>query len=226
MSQDLSLKELKARFTELTRLPARKAFVVVAAPKMVGYAMRSKEDWSTAISMIEFSLKSNSSNGNDDSQQELDELRSRLDDMVSKLEFQSEQISQLEFELAEKSSKIAELEKECTQLKPETESAQEAEDEMYLVKYLLNVPDLEAEKVFYALMPPDSEGSQKVYRKLARVLHPDTKKLDEKSSARLFNAATNAYERLKSFLSYEKGMTDEEFEEYYNNIEVNDDCEF
>jgi hypothetical protein len=56
MLEELSLKDLKAKFSALTQLPARKIFVLLACPSLDGCAMRSKEDWRKAIESIEFKL--------------------------------------------------------------------------------------------------------------------------------------------------------------------------
>lgn len=48
-----SLSELKARFSEITNLPAKKAYVILAAPSMEGCGMRSKADWEVVLEKIE-----------------------------------------------------------------------------------------------------------------------------------------------------------------------------
>lgn len=56
MYENLSLQQLKGAFTRKTGLPAKKMFVVVAAPSMQGCAMHSKADWIRALENIEMVL--------------------------------------------------------------------------------------------------------------------------------------------------------------------------
>src|SRR5919202_1512825 len=52
----LSRNRLKAEFTRITKLPAKQAFVSIAAPSLAGCTIRSKADWILAIESIELVL--------------------------------------------------------------------------------------------------------------------------------------------------------------------------
>lgn len=52
----MSLKQLKADFTTKTGMPAKKAYVLVAAPTLANHKLRSKADWELVLSSIEFKI--------------------------------------------------------------------------------------------------------------------------------------------------------------------------
>jgi len=53
MFDNLSLRDLKSKFTEVTGFPAKKAFAAIAAPSSCDRAMRSKSDWVWVLEHIE-----------------------------------------------------------------------------------------------------------------------------------------------------------------------------
>jgi hypothetical protein len=88
MLEELSLKDLKTKFSALTQLPARKVFVLLACPSLDGCAMRSKEDWRKAIESIEFKLAPSLEDGEDI---EFKELNSVYEEILLEQQSESEQ---------------------------------------------------------------------------------------------------------------------------------------
>ncbi|MBW4565984.1 MAG: hypothetical protein KME32_33890 [Mojavia pulchra JT2-VF2] len=52
----MSLKQLKEDFTAKTGMPAKKAYVLLAAPSVAKHNLRSIADWKLVLSSIEFKL--------------------------------------------------------------------------------------------------------------------------------------------------------------------------
>lgn len=169
--ENLSLKELKAEFTRMTGLPAKKSFVVIAAPLMASYPMRSKYDWQVVLSVIEFKLVPSAptyqfSNG--------------FQDQSPPLEEHSQTSDQAKHE--------ANHREEDTNLS--------AED--YLAEYMTHVPDDLAKRVLSTILSFEKEELKPVYRSLARSFHPDSSQLPGEQSNRLFAILSNAFDDVDS----------------------------
>lgn len=167
--ENLSLKELKAEFTRLTGLPAKKAFVVIAAPLMAECPMRSKPDWQAALSAIEFRL------------------------FPATLKFQSEDSFQ----------EASHLPEEYSQPHIETDQKTDSEEtvllpEEHLAEYAAHVPDELVKRVVSTILLFDKGNIKPVYRTLARSFHPDSSRLPEKQSNRLFGILSNAFDDVDS----------------------------
>jgi regulator of replication initiation timing len=182
------LKDIKLKFTEITGLPAKKAFVVVVVSDIDDRKMRSTTDWEWAVENVLPQFRLNERSDDPELLGRLSQAELALSIAESKAEDLEERVNDLDEENQQLMMEIQKLEakvNEANNLKT---------DEEVIVFAAVNGSDEIVEPLFESLLTNDIAW----HKKLSKAFHPDTTKLNKQKAQELFILLTTIYQGIKN----------------------------